>query len=191
MCALRTGQIVNYESLAHDVGVSPVTIKEWLGLLEDSFVIKLVHPYFSNRSKRLIKSPKIYFLDMGLAAYLAGWKDGEMLRLGPMAGAAFETQALGEILRFFRHRVKEVQIHFWKDRDARELDFLVDVGSTVFPIEVKMGYPRLADLPKLESVRESNWADGAVLSLAAGIKATRLTPQWYLVHPAQLGKVFE
>jgi predicted AAA+ superfamily ATPase len=74
MVALRTGQIVNYDDLARDVGVSAVTIKEWLGVLESSFIVRLVHPYHWNKTKRLIKSPKVYFLDMGLAAHLSGWR---------------------------------------------------------------------------------------------------------------------
>jgi len=119
MCALRTGQLVNYTDLARDAGISATTAKSWLGLLEDSFLIRLVHPYFSSRSKRLVKSPKIYFLDAGLAAHLAGWRDPEMLRLGRMAGAVFETHVLGNILRYFRHRARGVDIHFWRTRHRR------------------------------------------------------------------------
>lgn len=185
-CALRTGQVVNYHDLAGNVGVSPVTIKEWLSLLEDSFVISLVHPYHSNRSKRLIKSPKLYFLDMGLAAYLAGWRDPEMLRLGPMGGAAFETHVFGNILRYYKHRALDVQIHFWRDRDGNELDFLVETSRSVIPIEVKMGSPDTRELIALDKIREPSWeAKGRVVSLMALQEKRKISlgPTWDRVSP--------
>ena len=165
MCALRTGQLVNYTDLARDAGVSAATAKSWLGLLEDSFLIRLVHPYFSNRSKRLVKSPRLYFIDAGLAAHLAGWRDPQMLRLGPMAGAVFETHVFGSILRYFRHRAREVEIHFWRTRDGGEIDFLVEAAGACHPIEVKLGTPNRRDLLPLENIRESHWTQGTVVSL--------------------------
>ena len=179
-CALRTGQVVNYESFAQDVGVSPKTVKEWLQVLEDSFLISLVRPYHSNRTKRLIKSPKLYFLDMGLAAYLSGWRDSEMLRTGPMAGAAFETQVYGNILRFFRHRGRDVQIHFWRTRDGQEIDFLIETARGIHPVEVKLGIPKRGTLPALAAIRDA-WQGGSVVSLAhAGPDTPALTPDWRL-----------
>lgn len=180
-CALRTGQIVNHESLAQDVGVSPKTIKEWLLVLQDSFLISMVTPYFSNRTKRLTKSPKLYFLDMGLAAYLSGWRNSEMLRLGPMAGAAFETHMFGAVVRFFRHRSKDVQIHFWRTRDGQEIDLLIETAKGVHPIEIKLGLPKPQALPGLSGIRESNWGEGTVFSLAHnGFDAPYAAPDWRL-----------
>jgi len=101
-------QYINLDDLARDAGVSPSTVKGWLSVLEDSFLIRMVQPEHRNRSKRLTKSPKLYFLDTGLAAFLAGWKTGEQLRLGAQAGAAFETHVFSEILKRFRNRAKEV-----------------------------------------------------------------------------------
>ena len=166
MCALRTGQLVNHADLARDAGISPATARTWLGVLEDSFLIRLVHPYFKSRSKRLVKSPKLYFLDMGLAAHLAGWRDSEMLRLGPQAGAAFETHVFGNILRHFRHRARDVEIHLWRTRDGDEIDFLVEVGGACYPIEVKMSTPDARDLVALGRIRDARWQRGTILALA-------------------------
>lgn len=183
MVALRTGQIVNYDDLARDVGVSAVTIKEWLGVLESSFIVRLIHPYHSNKTKRLIKSPKVYFLDMGLAAHLAGWRDSEMLRLGPMGGAAFETHIFGQILRHFQNRAEDIQIHFWRTRDGEEIDFLVETNGFIFPIEVKLGNPDLRSLPGLEKIKDSNWKPGIVISLSAAESSVALSADWRLQGP--------
>jgi predicted AAA+ superfamily ATPase len=165
MCALRTGQVLNTVEIARDSGISPNTAKEWISLLEDSFLIRLVHPHHSNRTLRMIKSPKLYFLDAGLAAWLAGWRDPETLRLSPMAGAIYETQVFGELLRHYRHRAREVDITYWRTRDGEEIDFLVEAAGQICPIEVKMGTPDARGLPRLERMSDSRWDVGRVVSL--------------------------
>ena len=165
MCALRTGQVLNTVEIARDAGISPNTAKDWISLLEDSFLIRLVHPHHSNRTLRMIKSPKLYFLDAGLAAWLAGWRDPETLRLSPMAGAIYETQVFGELLRHYRHRAREVDITYWRTRDGEEIDFLVEAAGRVCPIEVKMGTPDGRALPRLERMADSLWDAGRVVSL--------------------------
>jgi predicted AAA+ superfamily ATPase len=112
----------------------------------------------------------MYFLDAGLAAWLAGWRDPESLRLGPLAGAIFETHVFGQLLRHFRHRAREVEITFWRTRDGEEVDFLVETAGRVTPIEVKLGTPNGRALPKLDRLAESNWLSGRVVTL------THLTP---------------
>lgn len=186
MCALRSASVVNYDDLARDAGISSVTAKNWLSLLEDSFLIKLVPPYHTNRTKRLIKSPKLYFLDMGLCAHLAGWRDPEALRLGPLGGAAFETHVFGEILRRLRHRLGEADIHFWRTRDGQEIDFLVEVAGRCFPIEVKMGRPKLRDFVSLAPISNPNWEQGQVVSLSGETVPELLTDEWRIVSPAGL-----
>lgn len=189
MCALRTGQVINYDELGRDSGVSPATAKQWIGLLEDSFLIRLVHPHHSNRTKRLIKSPKLYFLDAGLAAWLAGWRDPEMIRLGPQGGAVFETHVFGQLLRYFRHRGRDVNITFWRTRDGEEIDFLVEAGGRITPVEAKLGSPDPRRLPNLSRIGEPNWHPGQVLSLTALGPAggpTPLTPEWNLTSPLDL-----
>lgn len=147
---------MNYDSLGRETGVSAVTAKEWVGLLEDSFLLRLVHPYHANRSKRLVKSPKLYFTDMRLAAHLAGWRDTEMLRLGPMGGAAFETHLLGEIVRWYQSPALEFELHFWRTRDGDEIDFLVESGGACKPIEVEAGSADPARLPALGKIAQPN-----------------------------------
>ncbi|MFM7816591.1 MAG: ATP-binding protein, partial [Verrucomicrobiota bacterium] len=165
MCALRTGHVLNLVEIARDAGISPNTAKEWISLLEDSFLIRLVHPHHTNRTLRMIKSPKLYFLDAGLAAWLAGWRDPETLRLGPMAGAIYETQVFGELIRHYRHRAREVDITYWRTRDGEEIDFLVEAAGRICPIEVKMGTPDARGLPRLERMSDSRWDVGRVVSL--------------------------
>ena len=186
MVALRSAQVINYDDLARDVGVSPTTVREWISLLEDSFLVRLVSPYFSNRTKRMIKSPRLYFLDAGLAAFLGGWRDPETLRLGPMAGPLFETHVLGEIVRFFRHRARDVEISFWRTRDGQEIDFLVSFAGKTHPIEVKLGRPNPRELARLEKLREPSWQRGRVVSLAGDATPAPIREDWDLVHPCAL-----
>lgn len=167
MCALRSAQLVNLDELARDARISPVTAKEWLSLLEDSFLIRLIHPHHSNRTKRLIRSPKLYFLDAGLAAWLAGWRDPDALRLGPLAGAIFETHVFGQLLRHFRHRARSVEITFWRTRDGEEIDFLVEAEGRIMPIVAELGTADGRSLPRLRKIAEPSWQPGHVLSLAA------------------------
>jgi predicted AAA+ superfamily ATPase len=165
-CALRTGQLINYEELARDSSISAATAKDWLSILEDSFLIRLVHPYFNNRTKRLIKSPKLYFLDTGLCAYLAGWRDSEQIRVGPWAGAFFETAIFGELVRYFSHRGLDYQLYFWRDKDGNEVDFIVENGGKTYPIEVKLGSPNPRDLCSHELLKIPSLTDGSIISLA-------------------------
>ena len=186
LCALRTGQVVNYRDLARDANVSPATVKEWLSLLEDGFLVKLLSPCFSNRTRRMTKSPKLYFLDAGLAAWLGGWRGASEARLGPMGGALFETHVLAEILKRFRHRAREAQIHFWRTRDSQEIDFLVESNGRTYPVEVKLGSPRYDRLAPLEKVAGPGWREGQVVSLAAPESPVRLRDDWTLCAPGSL-----
>ncbi|MCC7383747.1 MAG: ATP-binding protein [Deltaproteobacteria bacterium] len=185
LCALRTGCIVNFDELGRDAGVSAATVKSWLSVLEDSFLIKLIQPEHRNRSKRLIKSPKLYFLDVGLAAFLAGWKSGELLRLGPMGGAAFETHVLSEILKRFRHRAREVEVRFWRTRDGQEIDLLVEARGRVHPIEVKLGLPAARALPRLGAIAAPSWTTGHVVTLAIST-GQALSEEWRAIPPWEL-----
>ena len=186
LCALRTGQVVNYDDLARDADVSAATAKSWLSLLEDGFLIRLVSPYFSNRARRMIKSSRLYFLDAGLAAWLGGWRSAEQTRLGPLGGALFETHVLAEVIKRFRHRAREVDIHFWRTRDGQEIDFLIESDGRTWPVEVKLGSPRYDRLPRLERIAEPNWQDGQVVSLAAPGERVRITDSWTLCAPGAL-----
>ena len=186
LCALRTGQIVNYDDLARDAGVSAVTAKSWLSLLEDAFLIRLLPPYFSNRTRRMVKSPKLYFLDAGLATWLGGWRTAEEARLGPLGGALFETHVLAEVIKRFRHRAREVDVHFWRTRAGQEIDFLIENDGRTWPVEVKIGSPRYDRLPSLQRIAEPGWQPGQVVSLAAAEAPVRIADDWSLCAPHDL-----
>ena len=186
LCALRTGQIVNYHDLARDANVSPATVKDWLSVLEDGFLIKLLPPYFTNRTRRMTKSPKLYFLDAGLSAWLGGWRTAPEARLGPMGGALFETHVLADVLKRFRHRAREVQVHFWRTRDGQGIDFLVENDGKTFPIEVELGSPRYAALPALDRIAGPGWQEGQVVSLVAEAEPFRLKDGWTICAPGAL-----
>jgi len=136
-CAARTGQLLNLSDLAKDVDISVPTAKHWLSVLQASFQVFLLQPYHSNLTKRLIKTPKLYFIDTGLCTYLTGWSDPVTLEAGAMSGAIFETYVFSEILKSYWHRGFEPSIYFYRDKDGREIDFLLEQNQTLYPIEVK------------------------------------------------------
>ncbi|MCI0652010.1 MAG: ATP-binding protein [Planctomycetes bacterium] len=190
ICALRTGQRVNFDELGRDAGVSGVTAKEWISVLEDSYLLRLVHPYHSNRTKRLVKQPKLFFLDMGIAAYLAGWRSAEMLRLGPMRGAVYETHIFGQLLRYFKHRALDAEITYLRSKDNEEIDFLVEHRGRVFPIEAKCGDVRTDELPAVAKFREPNWSIARVLTPSVSDPVGHIAParnDWLLCSSRHLG----
>ena len=136
-CAARSAQLLNFAELARDVDVDVKTAKRWLSILKASFVITLLQPYHNNVTKRLVKTPKLYFLDTGLMAYLTGWSTPESLARGAMAGAAFETFVVSEVLKSWWHRGKQAPVYFYRDRDGREIDLILDVDRMLHPVEIK------------------------------------------------------
>lgn len=136
--AARTAQLLNLSELARDVGVAVNTAKAWLSILEASFQIVLLKPYFVNLGKRLVKAPKLYFLDTAIPAYLAGLSDPKHALLGPMGGALFENAVFAELYRTFVHRSEAPKIFFWRTTDGQEVDFIVDLGPQLIPLEVKL-----------------------------------------------------
>jgi len=136
-CAARTGQLLNYSDLARDVGVSVNTAKKWLSVLVSSFQVFLLQPFHSNITKRLSKTPKLYFLDTGLCAYLTGWSSPQTLESGAMSGAILETYVFVEILKSWWHRIHYPDIYFYRDKDKREIDFILMKDGRLYPIEVK------------------------------------------------------
>lgn len=135
--AARTGQLLNYADLARDVAVDPKTAKAWLSVLERSGLIQLAYPYYNNITQRIIKTPKVYFLDTGLCAYLTGWDSPKTLEAGAMSGAILETYVFAEILKSYWHNCKEAPVYFYRDKDQKEIDFIIEQNSTLYPIEVK------------------------------------------------------
>ena len=137
ICAARTGQILNYTDLARDADMAPNTAKSWLSILQASGIVYLLEPYYSNLSKRLIKSPKLYFLDTGLCSYLSGWSSPETLESGAMSGPIFETWVVVEILKSYHHNGFQAPLYYYRDRNKREIDLLIIRDGTVYPIEIK------------------------------------------------------
>lgn len=135
--AARTGQLLNLADLARDVDIAPNTAKSWLSILEVSGVIHLLEPYHTNLTNRLVKAPKIHFLDTGLCAYLCRWMSPETIEAGAMAGAFLESWAISEVLKSFRHNGCQDPLYFYRDRDRREIDLLIVSDGMIHPIEIK------------------------------------------------------
>ncbi|MCL2026762.1 MAG: ATP-binding protein [Leptospirales bacterium] len=135
--AARTAQLVNYSDLARDVRVDLRTVKLWLEILERSGIVQLLYPYSSNVAKRTIKTPKLYFLDTGLASHLCSWDTADSLRNGAQSGAMLETYAFAEILKSYWHNGDKANIYFYRDADQKEVDFVIEKNMTLYPIEVK------------------------------------------------------
>lgn len=138
-CAARTAQLLNLSELARDTDISVPTAKTWLSILQASFQIYLLKPYFSNITKRLIKTPKLYFLDTGLCAYLTEWSAPEPLSSGAMRGAIFETFVFSNILKSWWHALREPNIYYYRDKDKQEIDLLFEQNNTLYPVEIKVG----------------------------------------------------
>ncbi len=135
--AARSASLLNLADVARDIGVALNTAKTWLSILETSFLIVVVRPYFANIGKRLVKTPKVYFTDTGTLCRLVGLRDAEHAASGPMAGAIFETAVFSEILKSLTHRGIDGRIWFWRTSTGREVDFVVETGRGLVPIEVK------------------------------------------------------
>ena len=137
VCAARTGQLLNYAELAKDADVAPNTAKSWLSILQASGIVYLLPPYHSNISKRLIKTPKLYFCDTGLCAYLTEWSSPETLEAGAMSGAILETWILMEILKSYVYNGKQAPFYYYRDKDKKEIDLLIVADGQITPIEFK------------------------------------------------------
>lgn len=139
LCAGRSGQLLNMSSIAADGGISVSTAKRWLSILETSFIIFLLRPHHRNFKKRLVKSPKLYFLDSGLLCYLLRIRSPEQLTTHSARGAVFESWVVSELLKSYRNRGTTPDLYFWRDSTGHEVDILLDQGEDLVPIEVKSG----------------------------------------------------
>ena len=138
LMASRTSQELSYSNLSRDIGLSVPTIKSWISLLQTNSIIYLLQPYYKNFGKRIIKSPKLYFLDTGLAAYLSGIQTKEHLLNGPMGGALFETFVVTNFLKRFSALDINPSLYYWKNISGIEVDLLVEHGNKLIPIEIKL-----------------------------------------------------
>ncbi|MYD71778.1 MAG: ATP-binding protein [Acidobacteria bacterium] len=136
-CAARTGQLLNMSELGRDVGVSATTAREWISVLLTSGQIVLLEPYHRSLGKRLVKSPKLYFADTGLAAWLAGFQSAGALLHSPAIGAFWENHVVGQWIRYRDWHAPAVQLWFWQDRTGREVDLLIETDQRLVPVECK------------------------------------------------------
>jgi hypothetical protein len=145
MCAARCGQLLNMTSLANDCGVTHKTISAWLSVLEAGYVIFLLQPHHQNFGKRLVKTPKLYFHDTGLAAYLMGIADAEHLAIHSARGALFENWVISELLKNRYNQGLASNLYFWRNNTGEEVDVVMEQGEKLLPIEIKSGQTFNAD----------------------------------------------
>jgi len=136
-CAARTGCTVNYAELAKDVAISAPTARQWLSLLLTSGIVILVEPYYNNVLKRIVKAPKMYFMDTGLCAYLTRWDNAETLEVSAMTGQFFETHAVSEVIKSYYNAGKRPPVFYYRDSDQREIDLILEANNTLYPFEIK------------------------------------------------------
>jgi predicted AAA+ superfamily ATPase len=153
--AVRSGCLLNYAGLARDAGIDARTASAWMSTLERSGVVKLLEPYYNNITKRMVKTPKIYFMDTGLAAYLANMDTPEALEAGYLTGSLLETYVFVEIMKSYWHNGREPSIFFFRDADQKEIDFVIERNGTLYPIDVKKtGAPSRADAKNFSALRK-------------------------------------
>lgn len=138
LCATRIGQLLNLTSLANECGISDKTAKRWISILEASYIIYLEQPYYNNLGKRLVKTPKIYFYDTGLASFLLKIKEEE-LALHPNRGGLFESLIISDIRKWHYNNSIIPSVYFWRDQTGHEIDCIVEHGLKLIPIEIKSG----------------------------------------------------
>ncbi|MDM8007821.1 MAG: ATP-binding protein [Phycisphaerae bacterium] len=148
LCAGRSGQVLELSGLASDAGVSHTTARRWLSVLEASFVVFLLRPYHRNFNKRIIKSPKLYFVDTGLLCYLLRIRNPEELSFHAGRGPVFETWVVSEVLKLFHNRGQVPDVYFWRDSNGREVDLLIDLPGNLMVVEVKSGQTVASDFLK-------------------------------------------
>jgi uncharacterized protein len=153
--AARTAQLLSLTDLAGDLGVAVNTVKAWLSVLEATYQVIVLRPYFANVGKRLVKTPKVYFTDVGTLCYLTGLKDPEHAASGPMGGPIMETAVLSEIVKTLTHRGQDSQIYFWRTSTGTEVDIVIETGNKLVPVEVKLSAtPRPSMAASIKTFRE-------------------------------------
>jgi len=170
VCAAMSGQLLNLSSLANDVGISVPTAKRWLSVLKTSGIIYLLKPYSSNAIKRAVKTPKLHFLDIGLASYLTRWMNFETLSIGANNGSFFESFVVSEILKSYANAGKEADLYFLRDGNKKEIDLLIHENNILYPIEIKINpEPDEKDISSfkiLDNINGVNVGEGGIICLA-------------------------
>lgn len=185
--ACRTGQMLNIHDIASDVGVSDDTAKRWLLVLEKSEVIFYLRPYSNNLLKRTIKTPKIYFFDTGLVAYLTRYSSPEILMNGAINGAILENYTVAEIVKTYHNSAKECILHYYRDKEAHEIDLVIESDGELHPLEIKKTVnpgTELAGAFKVLEKASVPRGNGAILCLREELSAidrqTYIIPIWMI-----------
>lgn len=176
--AARTGSMLNYSNIADDIGVDSETVKSWIGVLENTGIVYILQPYYNSHLNRAIKTPKIYFRDTGLAAYLTNWMTKEQLRDGAMNGAFFETFVINEIIKSYINAGKDYSkyLYYYRGKDKKkkggesfenEIDFIIEDNDVLYPIEIKKNSTVKSDMaaafPVLDKAIEKRRGPGTII----------------------------
>lgn len=185
--ACRVGQQLNLHDIAQDVSVSDDTAKRWMQVLEKSEVVFFLRPYSNNLLKRTVKTPKMYFFDTGLVSYLTRYSSSDILMNGALNGAILENYAVSEIIKTFRNNAKDCIIHYYRDKDSREIDLVIESNGKLHPMEIKKSVnpgSKLADVFKLLDRGSVPRGTGAVLcmreSMSAVDRDSLIVPIWMI-----------
>lgn len=185
--AARDSQLLNYKAIADEADINQATAKNWLHILETLGLIFYLHPYSNNTLKRLIKTPKLYFYDTGLVSYLTRWTSPEVLMAGAMNGALFENYVVSEIMKSYLHNGKRPFIYYYRDKDSREIDLVLEENGTLYPIEIKKtAHPEKKMTSSFSVLDRTNLkrGTGAILCMAENLTAldrdTLVIPVKYL-----------
>ena len=162
-CSALAGEMLNYTTLAQSADISVSTAKEWTKVLQTMGIVYLLEPYSNNELKRLVKTPKLYFCDTGLCAHLSMWPNAETLMSGAASGRYFENYAVMELVRGYEYSAERTNLTYYRDRDKREIDIVVEEGQTLHPIEVKK-----AAAPKEQAIRQFRLFDASNLERGSG-----------------------
>lgn len=202
-CAARTGQMLNYSNIADEVGVDANTVKSWISILEASGIVYILEPYANSALKRVIKTPKMYFRDTGLAAYLTRWLTPETLATGAMSGAFFETFVISEILKSYSNQGLDYRyfVSYYRGKDKKkvkkngeetweeaEIDFIIEQDGVLYPIEIKQTSNALSEMTSafqiLDKIPEKKRGTGAVVCMCSMPGALRENvlqiPYWFI-----------
>jgi len=189
LLAAATGQMLNYSWIAKDIGKSVDTIKSWVSILRTSGIVFLLQPYYHNFNKRIVKTPKLYFMDTGLASYLAGWYTSDQLQFGAMSGTIFETFVISEIIKgYYNHGFDDLCFSYYRDKDLNEIDLVIESNGVLYPIEIKKtGNPSKQDIKsfvKLEGNEQRPVGEGGLICLVDEVRyltpMSRIIPLRYI-----------
>jgi len=186
VCAAMTGKMLSLSSLAKDVGISEPTAKRWLSILKTSGLVYILKPYSNNAINRAVKTPKLHFLDIGLAAYLTRWLTPEVLLSGAQSGCFFESFVVGEILKSYSNAGLEVDLYYLRDGHQKEIDLLIHENNTLYPLEIKTSAePDSRDIKNfdmLEKIKNVKIGEGGVICPAKDIlplkRNHKIIPIW-------------